>query len=351
MSDIAFDLLREKLNDLTAFDGVWVVDENISFEEIRQIHPRNNLLAVTNRYDVYTQLLAHGLRAEISDFDFSNIAPLDVLFFRVSKEKAIVHHIINGALLRLRENGRLFLSGYKNEGIKTYINKTASLFDNEPTTDNGGKTARIACLQKPVATGSLLDDKNYDQIVDITEVGGNAETIKLATKPGVFGWNKIDKGSAFLIEHLSLFLDDLAGRPKVIADLGCGYGYLSVMASQTVGVEFIATDNNVTAVTCCRENFKRYAISGEVILDDCAEGFRKKVDVVLCNPPFHQGFDVDGDLTSRFLTAAKKLLRENGAALFVVNSFIPLERKAEGIFSKVSVLANNRSFKLLALEP
>jgi hypothetical protein len=72
MSDIAFDLLREKLNDLTAFDGVWVVDENISFEEIRQIHPRNNLLAVTNRYDVYTQLLAHGLRAEISDFDFSN---------------------------------------------------------------------------------------------------------------------------------------------------------------------------------------------------------------------------------------------------------------------------------------
>jgi 16S rRNA (guanine1207-N2)-methyltransferase len=123
------------------------------------------------------------------------------------------------------------------------------------------------------------------------------------------------------------------------------------MTQRLLGVEFIAVDNNVTAVEVCRENFKRHAVSGEVMLDDCAAGIDRKVDVVICNPPFHQGFDIDDDLTTRFLEAAKKLLHKDGAAFFVVNSFIPLERKAKRLFSKVSVLDNNKSFKLLILEP
>jgi 16S rRNA (guanine1207-N2)-methyltransferase len=42
-------------------------------------------------------------------------------------------------------------------------------------------------------------------------------------------------------------------------------------------------------------------------------------------------------------------LNRSGQALFVVNNFIPLEQKAKAYFRYIDVLANNGSFKLVAL--
>lgn len=64
---------------------------------------------------------------------------------------------------------------------------------------------------------------------------------------------------------------------------------------------------------------------------------------------FHQGFSVDGDMAVKFLSATKRLLNRSGQALFVVNNFIPLEQKAKAYFRYIDVLANNGSFKLVAL--
>lgn len=70
----------------------------------------------------------------------------------------------------------------------------------------------------------------------------------------------------------------------------------------------------------------------------------------MCNPPFHRGFDVDGDLARDFLIAAKQKLAADGTAIFVVNSFIPLEKKLAGLFTSTHLLADNRQFKVLALK-
>jgi 16S rRNA (guanine1207-N2)-methyltransferase len=58
---------------------------------------------------------------------------------------------------------------------------------------------------------------------------------------------------------------------------------------------------------------------------------------------------MDDDLGVRFLQASKRLLTTAGQALFVVNTFIPLEHKAKPHFAQVNVLANNGLFKLVAL--
>jgi 16S rRNA (guanine1207-N2)-methyltransferase len=70
---------------------------------------------------------------------------------------------------------------------------------------------------------------------------------------------------------------------------------------------------------------------------------------VICNPPFHQGFDVEAELTTRFLQAARDRLARNGTALFVVNQFIPLERKAQPLFKSVHEICRARGFKVIAL--
>lgn len=354
MSDYAFDLLCTQLATLTENQqALWVVDENISINDIIKVAVSKNLLVMTNRYDLSQALSQRGFSVLLNDFDFSSIEKesLDKIYYRVSKEKPIVHHIINQAGRYLAVDGELCLAGFKNEGTKTYIEKAKNYLGDIVEKQRGSNGVLLACLTKCDSLSIPLDDQNYTQAITISvERINNTESLKFSSKPGIYGWKKIDQGSEFLIEHFNQFLEGLDAPPATIMDLGCGFGYLSVLAAQQCKATFTATDNNISSVALCEQNFQRHNITGHVVLDDCAAGIDDLFDIVLCNPPFHQGFDVSGDLTIKFLTAAKRLLKPKGQAFFVVNSFIPLEKKSKSLFSSVELLANNGSFKLLALK-
>lgn len=353
MSDFAFNLLAAALNNDDRASIVWVVDENLAPAELRQVVAKPQLQAITNRIDICNNLQACGIPVQLSDFTFTDIPQYscDAIYFRVSKEKAIVHHVVNLAARYLKVGGELVLAGCKNEGIKTYTDKAASYLGGSVDKQRGKKTAMLNSIAKGDEVGSPLDDKNYTESIELSNSGSDNQTTDLFSKPGLYGWNKIDKGSELLISVLPDILEELPGKPQSVVDIGCGYGYLSIKARQFLSARFVATDNNVAAVDMCKKNFSRYKVDGEVVLADCAQGINHHFDLVLCNPPFHQGFSVEGDLTQRFIGAAKRLLAKGGAAVFVVNSFIPLERKAQSFFSAVETIANNGSFKILLLKP
>src|SRR5690606_33030346 len=124
---------------------------------------------------------------------------------------------------------------------------------------------------------------------------------------------------------------------------------LSLMAAQHGQFHITATDNCAAAITACRHNFAAHCISGEVIAADCGDGIEARYDVILCNPPFHQGFGEERSLTEKFLAAAKRLLTPKGRALFVVNRFVPLEGLAEKLFIGVEVVLENPGFKVVEL--
>lgn len=354
MADLAFELLLQELNstdsgaanDASERCDLWLVDENIDGDQIARLRPRPNLRAVSNRFDIYQQLIDQGLQAQLSDFEHCCFEGVDRVLFRVSKEKALVHHVLNSARAQLPVAGQLLISGYKNEGIKTYLDKTAVLFGDRGSRQKGGQSSQLGVfLQGAGAAPDYLDDKHYAQL------RGIAANPKLLSKPGVFGWNKIDRGSEFLIEYLPVLLAQLEAVPSTVVDLGCGYGYISALAHPLVPAHYLATDNNVAAVAACRENFSQLGIEGEVTLDHCGQSLSATADLVLCNPPFHQGFELESSLTVQFLRSARRIVKKNGTALFVVNSFIPLEKASQGVFGECQVVANNGSFKLLVLRP
>jgi len=346
MIDHAFELLA---NELTGCEGraLWVVDENISATDAQLLNPAKTLSVLSNRYDISTALKQCGFDIFLNDFELNSFPPnsFDAIYYRVSKEKAIVHHIINSSATWLKPGGSLFLTGYKNDGIKTYVSKAAEYLGEQKDKQRGDKTAMLFEVVVGDVGEKPLDDKSYskERVVELKEKGA------FYSKPGIFGWDKVDQGSAFLISYLPELMGRFKQLPGTVLDLGCGYGYLSFSASQLQTARFTATDNNIAAVAMCRKNFAEYAVHGEAILDDCGMHIQGQFDLVLCNPPFHQGFDIDGDLTKRFLEQSYRLLAPNGWALFVVNAFIPLEKKAAGLFSTVETVANNRSFKLVVL--
>ncbi|HSC68974.1 MAG TPA: methyltransferase [Cellvibrio sp.] len=330
---------------------LWCTDEN-ALDLLPPAWHKEQLLLLTNRWDVAEQAQESGFQTEFNDFDCSAIASnsLDGVFYRASKEKPVVHHLLNQAWRCLKPGAQLLIAGYKNEGTKTYIEKISNLFGYVKNIEKNGPvySSRITKLTE-YNPAQLLDDSDYPQQRPIAVDSG----FKLHSKPGVFGWNKVDAGSALLIEQLKQSAPSL-GQMNSCLDLGCGYGYLTIAASTLDSCKGIShwtmTDNNAAALELARRNLHDNQLTGTVIPADAGKGLAVKADLILCNPPFHQGFGLDGDLTDKFLASAKRLLAPAGAAFFVVNQFIPLERKATQLFSQVKLLTDNGSFKVIQLK-
>lgn len=353
MNDLALNWITQELSSIRADKNariLWCTDENALNTLPTAIH-QQQLLVLTNRWDVAEQAKARGFTTEFNDFDCSEIADnsLDKIFYRVSKEKPVVHHLLNQAWRCLKPGGQLLLAGYKNEGTKTYIEKIAKLFGSgKNIVKNGPVYSAELSKNTEYDTAELLDDSDYRQPRPIALDSG----LQLLSKPGLFGWNKVDTGSALLIEQLKQ-LSSLPNPFNTCVDLGCGYGYLTIAAASldicSSVNHWTMTDNNAAALALARQNLQHNQLNGEVIAADAGKGLSTKADLLLCNPPFHQGFSIDGDLTDKFLLSAKRLLSPQGIALFVVNQFIPLERKAAPLFGQIKVVIDNGSFKVIQL--
>jgi 16S rRNA (guanine1207-N2)-methyltransferase len=343
VADTALAALYQQFSPLSS-PVWWFADEHIAGMALPSAH--SDWQCFTNRCDIADQLRRGGYTTQLGDFNIPvDLAQPQTVCYRVSKEKALAHYIINHALVRLPVGGSLLLSGHKNDGLHNYAKKAAALIGCSANIKKHDGAAYVATIIKHQAPSSLLDDSQYTLIREIVQAP------QLFSKPGVFGWQKQDRGSALLIKCLPEFLTKFDTLPARVADLGCGYGFISVMAAQHLpDAQWLLTDNNASAILAAEKNCRAHGLRSELVLADCAADLQGPVDMVLCNPPFHQGFAVAGSLTDRFLAAAHRLLARQGRALFVVNQFIPLERKALSLYSASEILIEHDGFKLVCLQ-
>jgi len=321
---------------------LWIADEHVV--GIQQIPVNPAVEVISNRFDVADALSSQGWNSRFSDLNFSHLddQSFTTVYFRLAKEKPLVNHVINQASRVLKPGGRLIISGEKSQGIKTYAKNAGQCLAGKAEIKKHGKYY-LATIIRGQQTSELLDDKDYSRLRSTLQYQG----MDITSKPGQFGWDKLDKGSVLLAQQ---FGEIQINAPSTILDLGCGYGFLSLAAHQQwPDAEITATDNNAAALISCQKNFSQQAITGEVIAANCAGGVTKKHDLILCNPPFHQGFSVESDLTEQFISTAKRLCNPGGCALFVVNCFIPLERIANSHFKQQQLLLNDGHFKIFKL--
>jgi 16S rRNA (guanine1207-N2)-methyltransferase len=345
MTDAPTIWLIQQIQQSATSQSIWFSDENV----LRQLPDSKDWIRkptlITNRWDIAEQAKQSGFITQFNDFELTAITDdsIDHIFYRISKEKAVTHHLINQAARILSPSGILWLSGQKNEGIKTYIEKASALFGcGKQIEKNGmGYSAR---LQKKSITNHFLNDENYSELRACLEIDDKT----VFSKPGQFGWNKIDQGSKYLIDEVAKLIE--SGKHfNHCLDLGCGYGFLTIASTQFSIKSHTLTDNNAAALIAARYNCARLEIDAVIVESDAGRHLEQCFDLILCNPPFHQGFSVDGDLTDKFLRSASRLLLPNGVAYFVVNQFIPLEKKASAFFKSVVVIAQNKSFKVIQL--
>lgn len=167
-----------------------------------------------------------------------------------------------------------------------------------------------------------------------------APGLQLWSQPGVFSWDRVDPGSALLLETASEF----AGAG---ADLGCGVGLLgkAVLGSPAVSALSLL-DIDARALAAARRNIGDDRAVFLHLDARRAAGAIAGLDFVITNPPFHDGGREDRSLGQAFIAAAARMLKSGGVCRLVANVALPYEQPLIAHFAEVSLIAQARGYKV-----
>ncbi|MFC3608732.1 methyltransferase [Stutzerimonas tarimensis] len=170
--------------------------------------------------------------------------------------------------------------------------------------------------------------------------------IELVNHANLFCREGLDIGTRAFVPHLPKALGALR-----VGDLGCGNGVLGIVYAQgNPQAELTLVDESYMAVQSARENWQ--AVHGGRPADIRAgDGFAEQpaasLDLVLCNPPFHQQQVVGDFLAWRMFLQAYAALTRGGELWIVGNRHLGYHAKLKRLFGNCEQVAATPKFVVL----
>lgn len=173
-------------------------------------------------------------------------------------------------------------------------------------------------------------------------VRGVDKPLELRGISSTFGGAQADIGSVLLLEALA------GVEAETVVDLGCGNGLLTAWAASNYP-NVLGSDDNLDAVLSTRATLAANGLEARVTWDDAlSQEPDNSADLVLLNPPFHDGTAVDATLVQELLDAAARVLRPGGQLWLVHNSHLRYRAELAARFDAVSERARDRRFTVLS---
>ncbi len=301
-----------------------VYDANLSvLERVRQQVAARHVPNVSVRDDVFP----------VSEATF------DVALLTVPKGRDYARGLIMAARRVLKPGGKLYIGGPTDGGAKTLITDAAVLFGTSSTLTYR-RRQRIGVAVQPQTPALYPADWGADptQMQTRTIAG-----LQIATMPGIFSWDHLDDGTAFLLEHMPVEEGDQ------VLDVGCGYGVIGLTAAMRGATHVMLTDDNLLAIRCARASVEANSLKNvEIVAGDMMSGVPgKQFNLIVSNPPFHQQFDVNTNVAHRLIREASAALRPGGRLVIVANAFLKYDQAMEENLIRVRTLAENGRYVVL----
>ena len=171
---------------------------------------------------------------------------------------------------------------------------------------------------------------------------------KLHALPNVFSSEKLDIGTRFLLEQLHR----LAPSETVI-DLACGNGVLGLVAMKRgLAQKVVFCDESAMAIASAQRNASEVLPQathnfsfhhGDGLEDYTGEA----VQLILCNPPFHQEHTVDEFVGRHLIAQCSRHIHPGGYLCLVANRHLDYAPVLRSGFHRVEKLAGNSKFNIL----
>lgn len=197
----------------------------------------------------------------------------------------------------------------------------------------GRQKARVLTASTPIRPAA--------HTFPITEVLGDID-LTVVAHGAVFAGAKLDIGTRFLASFGARMKPD-ASR---IVDLGCGTGILACIAARThEGAHVFATDRSAAAVASARATALANGYDIEVFRDDAMSTLPdSSVDLIVCNPPFHEGASLHTGSAEKLFAAAGRVLSPGGEMWTVYNTHLDYRRGLSEAVGPTEVVGKNAKF-------
>ncbi|MDF8352801.1 class I SAM-dependent methyltransferase [Ensifer adhaerens] len=259
----------------------------------------------------------------------------DVTLILCGKHKGENEDRIAEALKRTREGGLIVVAGGKEDGIQSLKKRIAKFeWDGDHLPKYHG-----------VAFWFTRPEDVTDAVQKLAKVPVRVDGLFEAS-PGMFSHDRIDAGSELLASRLS---NDFHGHA---ADFGAGWGYLAAKLAEaspgTKGVDLFEADHE--ALEAARVNMMANAPRMPARFywfDLTSEEPRDKYDLIVMNPPFHEGHAAEPSLGVAIIKTALKALKQGGKLMMVANRGLPYEQVLAENSKEYGETCRNARFKVL----
>lgn len=286
----------------------------------------------TNQYHHWQQL-SHTL-GELASFGLTanadDVAQCDTLIYYWPKSKQEAQFQLTNLLALLPIGSDVFVVGENRSGVRSAETLLESLC---PLTKID--SARRCGLYH----GRLEQQPTFD--LDEWWSSYQVAGVQVKTLPGVFSRDALDSGSHLL---LGTFEGEIKGK---VLDIGCGAGVLaSVLATQFPKAKLTLSDVSAAAIEASRATLAANELAGEVITSNVYSDIQGRFDLIISNPPFHEGLQTSLHAAEMLIRGAASHLQIGGRLRIVANAFLPYPTLLDAVFGSHEVLAQNGRFKV-----
>jgi 16S rRNA (guanine1207-N2)-methyltransferase len=291
-----------------------------------------------NHLDAFAPMLLPG--TEIPD------GPFDTVLWRIPKTLALFEQQSN-ALRRCTGPGTTVLAGGMLKHLPEKIYESLAALGAVEVLP-ARKKARVFCIEPNDQTIAATATPEKSLVIPELE-------LTLRAGANVFARDKFDIGARFFIEQFAQL-----PRSERIADLGCGNGILGIVAQRQqpwAAIEFF--DDSYQAIAAATANYHsnnvdNLAPAAQFHVDDVFASYDgTPFDLILCNPPFHQGHVIGDQIAWQMFAQSRRHLRKSeghtGGELWIVgNRHLQYHIALKKIFGNCRRIASNAKFVILA---
>ena len=344
--DAADEHMLKQLDELN-FDTSKVLIVNDSFGGLAcgfaSLFPESQLAFEsdnkTSHLGLVENLEANRLLNEVIQLNSESELPFipSLVLMKLPKNLTYLSHLLIRLANQLPE-GTPLLIGAKAKSInKSIVEQIKNNFGEAQPSLTWKKTRVIHCI----ANG------NSRTTLKTTDWKLPNSNLTISNKSNVFAANKLDIGARIMLDNMP------EGNFQNIIDLGCGNGVLGLKAAQLfpdANVHFV--DDSAMAVSSAKQNWLEngfHASQGHFIWDDCLTHLPQalEADLILCNPPFHQGEAITDHIAWQMFVDARRRLKQGGVLHVVGNRHLGYHIKLKRLFGNCELVSSNGKFVIL----
>jgi len=353
--DAADEYLVKYINEQESFNSsTTVLIFNDTFGALTaNFSAKGNKVYCINDSFLSAQGIKHNL--EQNHLDLNNIIQLtsleslpkdiDLVVFKIPKSKSL----LTEQLLQIKHTYSESLKFIAGDRAKEIHSSTLKVFEKHlgtTTTSLAVKKARLVFCQ--------LDNKQQHQspfptVWDLEPNYPATKKFSISNHANVYARDKLDLGARYFLPNIPYVQEGA----KVI-DLGCGNGVLglTLLAAQPLAtIQFI--DESYMAIASAKINIEKNLPEQinqcDFIVNDCLSNIEARdIDLVLCNPPFHQQTATTDHIAWQMFNDAFRVLKKGGELRIIGNRQLAYHVKLKRIFGNYKEVATNNKFVTLS---